>query len=291
MVNATAAGLVVGAYRRRFNVARPDGDSIVCTVKGRSLVPACGDVVDYAQAADREGVITAIHPRRSTLSRQDAFRQKVVAANVTDVLGVVAVAPPSNPELIDRWTVASEAAGCRFSLIVNKTDLPGAQAVLDDLIRYERLGYSVVPLNAKRDIEPLWPLLRGAHSVLVGQSGMGKSTIINAATGGERAKTAEFSESLNAGRHTTTHTELYRLDGDSWIVDSPGMKEFGVNQLSLDELAEAFVEFRPLRGTCRFRNCAHDQEPGCAIRDAVERGAIERARFATYHRLRSEIAG
>ena len=268
-----------------------DGSVIVCTLKGRALVPACGDIVEYARDADREGVITAVRPRTSTLSRQDAHQQKTVAANVTDVVGVVAVAPPFNRELIDRWIVASEAAGCRFHLVVNKMDLPEADAVLERLQPYARLGYPLLPLNAKRDIDALRPVLANARSVLVGQSGMGKSTIINAATGQARAKTAEISESLNAGRHTTTHTQLHRLGNESWIVDSPGMKEFGVNQLTLADLEQAFVEFRPLLGTCRFRNCVHDQEPGCAIRERVEAGDIEASRFATYHRLRGEISG
>ena len=285
------SGLVVGAFRRRFEVEASDGSTIVCAVKGRSLLPACGDVVGYARTADREGVITSVHPRASELARQDAHRQKTVAANVTDVLGVVAVSPPFNPELIDRWTVASEAAGCKFRLIVNKMDLPEAGAVLERLQPYARLGYGLIPLNAKRDIDALRPTLAGARSVLVGQSGMGKSTIINAATGQARAKTAEISESLNAGRHTTTHTQLHRLGPDAWIVDSPGMKEFGVNQLSPPELEQAFVEFRPLLGQCRFRNCVHDQEPRCAIREGVDAGTILRTRFATYHRLRGEILG
>ena len=285
------SGLIVGAYRRRFEVETSDGSTIVCTVKGRSLTPACGDVVEFARDADREGVITSLRPRVSELARQDAHRQKTVAANVTDVLGVVAVAPPFNPELIDRWTVASEAAGCSFRLIVNKMDLPDAGVVLERLQTYAQLGYALIPMNAKKNIDPLRPTLAGAKSVLVGQSGMGKSTIINAATGQVRAKTADISESLNAGRHTTTHTQLHRLGADAWIIDSPGMKEFGVNQLTITELERAFVEFRPLLGQCRFRNCIHDQEPGCAIRERMDAGEIQPSRFSTYHRLRAEILG
>lgn len=283
------SGLIVAAYRRRFEVELPDRSTLLCAVKGRSLVPACGDRVEFARDADREGVITSIQPRHSELSREDAYRQKTVAANVTIVLGVVAVAPSFNPELIDRWTIASEAARCSFALIVNKMDLPDAQAVLWQLQPYADLGYPLIPLRAKQGIDPLRPLLDGAHSVLVGQSGMGKSTIINAATGENRAKTGEISESLNTGRHTTSHTQLHRLGADAWIIDSPGMKEFGVHQLSQTDLEHAFVEFRPHLGQCRFRNCIHDHEPGCALRGGVEAGTITAARFATYHRLRGEM--
>ena len=145
------SGLVVGAFRRRFEVELPDRSTLLCAVKGRSLIPACGDTVEIAQAADREGVITAIGPRRSTLTREDAFRQKTVAANVTVVLGVVAVSPPFNPELIDRWTFAAEAAGCRFALILNKMDLPGAAETRTALEHYAALGYPLLAIAAKRD--------------------------------------------------------------------------------------------------------------------------------------------
>lgn len=252
-------------------------------------MPACGDRVDLDVQGSGEAVIASIHPRRSLLARQDAWRQKIVAANVDTIIGVVAVAPPFNPDLVDRWTVAAEAAQCRFVLVVNKIDLPGAQDVIDRLSLYSALGYAVVPLRAKERIDPLRAHLDGAHSVLVGQSGMGKSTIINAATGEARAKTGVVSAALNAGIHTTTHTRLHHLDSEAWIVDSPGMQEFGMNQLSTSELDHAFVEFRAHRGGCRFRNCAHADEPGCAIRSAVESGAIARSRYDAYRRVRAEL--
>jgi len=288
-VGLATTGLIVGAYRRRFEVELPDRSILLCTVKGRSLTPACGDGVELARQGDRDGVITAIVPRRSVLARQDAWRQKTVAANVDTVIGVVAVDPPFNPELIDRWTVASEAVGARFVLVLNKIDLQDAAAVRARLELYVRLGYAVVDLHAKRGIEPLRPSLDGRHAVLVGQSGMGKSTIINAATGGERAKTGDVSSALKAGTHTTTHTRLYRLGGDAWIVDSPGMQAFGLNALDARALEHAFVEFRPHLGQCRFRNCVHDQEPGCAIRAAVEQGVIAESRYGVYQRIRAEL--
>jgi ribosome biogenesis GTPase len=175
-------------------------------------------------------------------------------------------------------------------LVLNKVDLPAANEVRAGLDLYERLGYPVVALQAKRGIEPLRPHLEGRHGVLVGQSGMGKSTIINAATGETRARTGDVSVALKAGTHTTTHTRLHRLQGDAWIIDSPGMQAFGLNQLDAFALERAFVEFRPRLGQCRFRNCAHDQEPGCAIRAAVDDGSIAPSRYAAYQRIREEIA-
>ena len=284
-------GLIVGAYRRRFEVEIAPGTVQSCAIRGRTLVPACGDRVELESQGGRdEAVIVSIQPRCSMLARQDAWRQKVVAANVDTVIGVVAVAPPFNPDLVDRWTVAAEAARCRFVLVVNKIDLPDADGVVARLSLYATLGYAVVPLRAKQGIDPLRPYLADAHSVLVGQSGMGKSTIINAATGQLRAKTGDVSAALNAGTHTTTHTRLHHLaDGDAWIVDSPGMQEFGVNQLSTAELEHAFVDFRPHLGNCRFRNCAHAEEPGCAIAAAVESGSIAASRYAAFRRMRSEV--
>jgi ribosome biogenesis GTPase len=284
-----ATGLIVGAYRRRFEVETAPGTVQSCAIRGRTLVPACGDRVDLEAQGKDEAVIVSIRPRRSMLARQDAWRQKIVAANVDTVIGVVAVSPPFNPDLLDRWAVAAEAAQCRFVLVVNKIDLPDADGVVDRFSLYAKLGYAVVPLRAKQGIDPLRPYLAGAHSVLVGQSGMGKSTIINAATGEARAKTGAVSAALNAGTHTTTHTRLHHLDGDAWIVDSPGMQEFGLNQLSTAELEHAFVDFRPHLGNCRFRNCAHAGEPGCAIRAAVESGAIAQSRYAAYRRIRGEL--
>jgi len=284
-------GLIVGAHRRHYEVELPDGSDLLCAVKGRQLSPACGDIVDITQGTDREGVIVGVHPRNSELTREDAWRQKTIAANVTVVLGVVAVEPAFNPELIDRWTVASEAAGCRFVLVLNKMDLPGADLVRARLEPYAALGYALITLAAKQGIDPLRPLLANERSVLVGQSGMGKSTIINTALGELRAKTGEISESLNAGRHTTTHTRLHRLGPTAWIIDSPGMKEFGIHQLARSGLEHAFVEFRPYLGQCKFRDCTHDHEPQCAVRAACAEGKIDPARLATYHRLRREIQG
>ena len=285
------SGLVTGTHRRHFEVelaGRAPDAPLICKTRGRQLSPACGDIVDLTME-DTEGVITAIHPRKSELARADAYKQKTIAANVTLVVGVVAVEPAFNPELIDRWTVTAEAAGCRFALVLNKTELQGADRVRASVALYVSLGYPVIALSAKRDISPLRSTVAGEQSVLIGQSGMGKSTIINALTGTTRAKTGEISTALDAGRHTTTSTRLHRIDATTWIVDSPGMKEFGVHQLKSYGLDRAFVEFRPFLGDCRFRDCAHRSEPQCAIQAAAAAGTIAASRLETYHRLRREI--
>lgn len=288
--DATAAGLVIAAYRRHYAVRLDDGRSISCVLRGRSLSVAAGDRISVAATQAGEGVIEKVLPRASLFFRCDAHRQKLIAANVTQVLGIVAPDPPADEELVNRWIVAAESNRCRFGLIANKRDLPGFAALESRLAEYAALGYPVVAICAKHDVTPLLPLVAGQKSVLIGQSGMGKSTLINALVPGAAVRIGELSAALKTGRHTTSETTLYPLDGESWIVDSPGMKEFGLAHLSAAAIEHAFVELRALSGQCRFRNCRHDSEPGCAVREAVARGAIRPWRMDLLRRLLAESA-
>ena len=275
IVTATATtGLVTSTHRRHYAVALDDGPTVMCVLRGRESMIACGDRAEVEVSAGGEGVITGILPRATLCFRSDAHREKLVAANVTQVLGMVAPDPPFDDELVHRWTIAAESSGCRFILVANKSDLPGFEALAPRLASFAELGYTVVTMSARDNARQLAPLLAGQRSVLVGQSGMGKSTLINALLPGAAAKIGDVSVALQTGRHTTTQTTLYRLDAESWIVDSPGMQEFGLAHLDADQIAHAFVELRPLLGRCRFRNCRHDVEPGCAVQDAVDRGEV-----------------
>jgi ribosome biogenesis GTPase len=214
----------------------------------------------------------------------------VLAANVTQVVGVVAPDIAVDENLLNRWIVAAELEGCRFVLVANKADLDGFDALRARLAPYRALGYAVVECAAKRTAAPLASIVGGERSVLIGQSGMGKSTILNALVPDAGARIGAVSEALGGGRHTTTETALYTLPppAGGWVVDSPGMKVFGIAHADLEKLPEAFVEMRPLIGTCRFRDCRHDREPGCAIRAAVEDGRIAPQRLALLHALRRE---
>ena len=274
------SGLVVAAHRRHFDVELADGTRVACLVKGRALRIAVGDRVDVD-----DGVIVAVAPRTNLVYRSDAFKEKLVAANVSQVAAVVAPDVAVDEDLVSRWTIAAEAAGCRFVIFANKSDLPELAALRARLAPYKALGYAVVPLSAKRDASPALRWLRGQHTVLVGQSGMGKSTLINTLVPDAGARTMHVSDALRAGRHTTTSAALYALDGDSWIVDSPGMKVFGLAHVDPAQLAHAFVEMRPFLGHCRFRDCRHDAEPDCAITAAVAQGRIAPHRFALLHAL------
>jgi ribosome biogenesis GTPase len=285
--NTLPVGLVVASHRRHFVVRSATGETLVCVLKGRGMTLACGDRVAYSRT-DAGGVIEALLPRTSLFYRSDAFKERLIAANVTQVVGVVAPDLSLDEELVNRWIVATEAEGCRFILAANKADMFGFDVLLERLAPYAALGYTVVPLSARQDAAPLRPWIDGQNSVLVGQSGMGKSTILNALLPDVGAKTAEISASLNAGRHTTTHSTLHLLGDDvggGWIVDSPGMKMFGMAHVAADTLARAFVEFRPFLGHCRFRDCRHDREPGCAIDAAVAAGAIQPFRVSLWRRL------
>ena len=283
----TLEGLVVATYRRHYAVRLPDGETLECVQKGRSLHIVCGDRVNVVRMAGG-GAIESVAPRTSLLYRSDAFREKLIAANVTQIVGVVAPGLGLDEELINRWMIAAEAQGCRFVLAANKSDLPDFSSLLARLAPFAALGYPVVELSAVRDATPVATWLAGHHTVLVGQSGMGKSTIVNALIPSAGIRVREVSTALATGRHTTTATTLYplpALSADTWIVDSPGMKAFGLAHLDPDAISEAFVELRPLLGHCRFRDCRHDAEPGCAIQSAVERGVVAPHRVALLHAM------
>jgi ribosome biogenesis GTPase len=283
-------GTVVAAYRRHYAVLLDGGEAIDCVLKGRRATVACGDRVHVARVHGG-GAIEATSPRTNLVYRSDAYKQKLIAANVTLIVGVVAPDLPADFELIDRWTVAALAEGCEFLLVANKADLPGASRLVERLAPWRALGYTVLPLSAKLDASPLHAYVRGQHSVLVGQSGMGKSTILNALAPLAAARTAEVSAALATGRHTTTETTLHPLPDDpdnGWIVDSPGMKAFGLAHLAPRAVEEAFVDIRRHLGGCRFRDCRHDQEPGCAVQAAVERGEVAPHRLALLHAMVAE---
>lgn len=280
-------GLVTASRRRHYAVRLDTGESVDCVLKGRNTMLACGDRVRIARVAGG-GSIEEVLPRATLFYRSDEFREKLIAANVTQVVGVVAPDIAVDEELVNRWIIGAEAQACRFVLAANKSDQPGFAAFLHRLEPFAGLGYSVVPISARFDTAALLPTLRGERTVLIGQSGMGKTTILNAVAPHAQAKTAAISEALSTGRHTTSQSTLYPLsesDGGGWIVDSPGLKVFGLAHVDPERIAEAFIEIRPLLGHCRFRDCRHDREPGCAIWQAVDEGKVAAHRVALLQRL------
>lgn len=287
--DSTIKGTVVAAYGKRFQVELTDKKRISCVTRGKKTDLACGDLVTLKLTDKHEGVVESTLPRKTLLYRSNAFKSKILAANVTQIIIVLATQPSFYEALLNRCLIAAEAANIKALIVLNKCDLADNDDAKQKLKLYTDLGYQVLSLSAKEDISTLRPYLQNEASILVGQSGMGKSTIINALLPNEDVRTREVSHVLDSGKHTTTAAHLYHLDEHSQLIDSPGLQEFGLHHLSTDELEHAFIEFRPYLGKCRFNNCKHLQEPDCAITSAVEAHKITPERLAIYKMLRLEI--
>lgn len=279
-------GTIVAAFGRHYEIELADGILATGYPRGKKSPFAVGDEVDLS----RDGQITGYAPRRSLLYRSDAYRQKLIAANATQLLLVVATDPSFSDMLLSRALVAAEHEGLRSLIVLNKCDLGAALSGARALLRpFAALGCRIVELSAKLDATPLLPLLAGESSVLVGQSGMGKSTLTNALVPGAAAATREISTALDTGKHTTTYARLYHLPNDGGnLIDSPGLQEFGLKHLTPLEIEFGFVDFRPFLGQCRFRDCQHLAEPDCAIKTASAAGAIHPRRLEHFRQFISE---
>jgi ribosome biogenesis GTPase len=259
---------------------------------------AIGDRVRFVKAGDggeRGGMIVEVLPRRNRLSRLAAGPkpiEQVIVANVDQVVAVFSVRQP-RPKwaLLDRYLAAAEAAEVRALICVTKVDLARGDDIPDMEVfaTYEGLGYRTLltSIVTGEGIESLAQAIGGRVSVLIGKSGVGKTSLLNAVQPGLGLRVREVSQATGKGRHTTSHLEMFPLDGGGGVVDTPGMREFGLwHDASEGGLASLFVEMRPYIGTCRFRlDCSHSHEPGCAIKDAVEAGEIARLRYRNYLRI------
>lgn len=285
------SGEVVAAFGRRVLANTDTHPAVACVLRGRKGGAVCGDQVEIQLTGTQEGVIETILPRRTLLYRSDAWREKLIAANVTQAIIVVAAIPSFSEEWINRCIVAAESQGIRVLIVLNKADLAeSTRTAFETLSLYRRLGYALIPLSARNSAAPLLPYLHGHLSVLVGQSGMGKSTLINALVPDAERATADISVSLDAGRHTTTHARLYFLDDCSRVIDSPGMQQFGLQHLDHENLARGFMEFHPYLGRCRFNDCRHVKEPGCMLVEAMREKKIEAKRLDIYRKLAASLS-
>ncbi len=289
MSNTENTAQITASYGRRFSVRTLSGCLYEANTRGKRVDFACGDWVRITPLNREQAVIEELLPRQSLLYRQDAYRSKLIAANVTLLVIVTAAVPAPSEMLLQRALLAAEAADIRVLIAVNKSDLPQSAAWLEKLAFYQTLGYPLLPLCALEGADALKPLLAGETAILLGQSGMGKSTLANALLGFDAARTGEISAALDSGRHTTTHARLYDLDNGGKLIDSPGLQEFGLHHLERTELLQYFPDLRHLAGQCRFHNCTHRAEPGCALKAAADSGAVRAERLAFLQKLSDEL--
>ncbi len=304
MKKTQEVGRVIAAYGRHYGVMPQEGGPLQtvlpCFVRVKEGV-AVGDWVHYERCSADQGLIVSILPRRNLLYRSEGRKSRRFAANLDQVLIMLATAPRPNEVLLGRTLVASQAAGLSVLIVLNKIDLEAALPLArESLQSYKHLGYPILELSLATQGEAAWaaltPHLAGRTTLVLGQSGTGKSTLINHFIPHAKVLTREISQALGTGKHTTTATHFYDLgvlDGglgtmepkNAALIDSPGFQAFGLDHLSKEDLEDAFVEFQPLLKRCRFYNCRHLKEPDCAIRAAVQEGQIEQKRYKLYQEL------
>ena len=288
-------GLVVAAHGRHVVVETPEGQRVHCHPRGKKSELVVGDQVRWQTTGDG-GVIEHLEPRRNLLFRQDEWRTKSFAANLDQLLVLVAGEPVFSESQLTRALVAAREAGIPALIGLNKTDLPSAAAARARLAPYVAMGSTVIELALKTQPEAakatLAAHLDGRVTLVLGPSGMGKSTLINLLVPQAAAQVGEISQALQAGRHTTTTTTWYWLNPSRQgaLIDSPGFQEFGLRQVKPEDLAGLMPDFAAVMGDCKFHNCSHRHEPGCGVRAAMERGEITLSRQRIYESLYDELS-
>ncbi len=294
------AGLIVANYGRHFLVETPEGKRLICHSRGKKSQALVGDRVLW-QASGDEGTIEKIEPRRNVLYRQDEVRIKSFAANLDQILILIAAQPEFSSSQLSRALIAAEAEHITPIIALNKSDLvePFARA-WEWLLPYRQMHYGVLPLSLKRSADvdrmELLKLMHGKTTLVLGPSGAGKSTLINLLAPGALAQTGEISQALSSGKHTTTATTWYWVDEErtTALIDSPGFQEFGLQHIDQAQLAAYMPDLKPHVANCKFYNCSHLHEPGCgvisAVKSAGNAGAISVNRYKIYSELFAELS-
>jgi ribosome biogenesis GTPase len=289
-------GRVVASHGRDATVADDAGARVHCRLRGRGLAVVCGDRVRWSPARTEGGggVIREVLPRQSLLSRIDARGlPEPVAANLTQLAAVVAPVPAPDFGLCDRYLAAAAWNGLAACIVANKQDLADAAAALEPVLAdYSRIGYAVVRASRRLSggVDALLERLAGETSVLVGQSGVGKSSLTNSLVPGVEAAVDEVTRASQSGRHVTTTASLYGLPSGGELIDSPGVRDFAPPLPPARDIAGGFREIAAIAPDCRFRDCLHGREPGCAVAAAAESGLVTPRRLASYRRL-LDLAG
>ena len=288
-------GLVVAGHGRHFIVETPEGTRLTCHPRGKKSDCVVGDRVRWQQAGGGEGVIEHVEPRRNLLMRQDEWKIKSFAANLDQLLLVVAAHPVFSESQLARALIAAADAGIVAHILLNKADLAQFAEARARLAPYEAMGLRVIPVALKAAPDAALAALRepldGRSTLVLGPSGSGKSTLVNLLVPGAQAQVGEVSRALNAGRHTTTATRWYWVDAErtTALIDSPGFQEFGLRHIGAERLAGLMPDLGAHAGACRFYNCRHLQEPGCGVRSALESGAVSASRYRIYTEIVAEL--
>jgi len=287
-------GLIVSAHGRHVVVEDGAGARILCHVRGKRSDAVVGDRVRWQRSGD-EGVVEDIVARTNLLYRQDEWKTKAFAANIDQLLVVVAAEPTFSESQLARALIAAADAGVPARVVLNKRDLPAFGAARERLAPYAAMGTEIVEVALKPERDDarsrLAPLLADRATLVLGPSGAGKSTLVNLMVPGARAQTAEISKALKTGRHTTTATEWHWIDDErtSALIDSPGFQEFGLRHIDASRLAALMPDIAAHATACRFYNCTHLHEPGCGVLTALERGEIAPSRHRIYTEIFAEL--
>ena len=292
---ALNSGLVVASYGRHCLVETPQGQRVICHPRGKKSQAVVGDRVLW-QGSHDEGTIERLEPRRNLLYRQDEIRSKSFAANLDQVLILVAADPDFSESQLARALIAAEAEGITPIIALNKSDLVEPfERAWARLLPYQRMHYGVLPLSLRLsgpvDREHLMKHLAGKTTLVLGPSGAGKSTLINLLVPGATAQTGELSQALHSGKHTTTSTTWYWVDAErtTALIDSPGFQEFGLNHIEPTKLAGCMPDLKAHMGNCKFYNCTHLHEPGCGVLAAVDPKTGGEGISPSRHRIYQEL--
>ena len=298
------AGRIVARFGKQVEVVavdthgQPISDPVRCHLRANLASLVTGDQVVF-QTTDDAGIVIACEPRRNVLERPDSRGViKAMAANIDQLVIVTALEPAPQPELLDRYLVATEVAGIPPLIVINKIDLLQDSEVSRSFLAsiknlYEVIGYAVVEATTREagGLDALSEHLIDKSSVFIGQSGVGKSSLVQALLPNEQVRVGHLHQQTRLGRHTTSTARFYAYAQGGSIIDSPGIRDFGLEQISRTDVEQGFIDIRKFSDNCRFRDCRHRQEPGCAVADAVQKGKLSRRRLKSFHRILDNLSG